>query len=141
MRKFSLLILLTIILFVSCNAKGNSVELQIADKTIQVEIADTNQLRSLGLMNRETLEKNKGMLFIFENERKLSFWMKNTRIPLSIAYIAKNGEIKEIYDMYPLDETAVKSTRSVLYALEMNQGWFKENNIHVGDRIIIPENL
>jgi len=135
------IILLTIILFISCNEKGETVELQIADKTISIEVADNDQTRALGLMHRETLEENSGMLFVFESERKRSFWMKNTLIPLSIAYISKNGEIKEIYDMYPLDETAVKSTRSVLYALEMNQGWFEKNGIEVGDVIIIPENL
>jgi len=140
MRKTAIT-LLTIILFISCNEKSQTVELQIADKTINVEVVDNDQSRALGLMNRESLEENSGMLFVFESERKLSFWMKNTLIPLSIAYISKNGEIKEIYDMYPLDETSVKSIRSVLYALEMNQGWFEKNGIEVGDSIIIPENL
>ena len=132
--------LLAIFLF-SCKGEGEKVELQISVKIIEVEIADTEQTRALGLMNRKALDENSGMLFIFNEERKLSFWMKNTLIPLSIAYISRSGEIKEIHNLYPLDERAVQSSRSVMYALEMNQGWFDKNNIQTGDRIIIPENL
>ena len=125
----------------SCSVEGESVDLQVAHKQITVEIADTEQLRAKGLMNWENMAWDTGMLFIFEEERKLSFWMKNTLIPLSIAYISKNGVIKEIHKMYPLDESSVSSSRSVMYALEMNQGWFEDNNISIGDKIIIPENL
>ena len=137
MRRITFILIVLVLLF-SCNKEGQSVEIQVAHRTISVEIADTDQLRTLGLMNRKTLDEDNGMLFIFEDERKLSFWMKNTLIPLSIAYISKHGEIKEIYHMEPLDESSVKSTRSVMYALEMNQGWFEANNISVGDRIILP---
>lgn len=133
--------LLTSFLLFTCRGEEDLVKLTIADKIILVEIADTDQERALGLMNRKTLEKDSGMLFVFQEEQKLSFWMKNTLIPLSIAYISRNGEIKEIHDMYPLDEKAVPSSRSVMYALEMNQGWFKDNQISVGDKITIPENL
>jgi uncharacterized membrane protein (UPF0127 family) len=118
-----------------------TLEIQLAGKTVTLEIADTDQLRATGLMNRETLGENKGMLFVFDEERKLSFWMKNTLIPLSIAYISKNGEVKEIYHMEPLDESSVKSTRYVQYALEMNRGWFEKNGIQAGDIIPIPENF
>ena len=135
-----LLICGMLVLFVSCSPNGTYIDLRIADKTISVEIADSDHLRSLGLMNRKSLGRDKGMLFIFDEEKKLSFWMKNTHIPLSIAYISKNGEIKEIYHMQPLNENPVKSTRLVMYALEMNRGWFEENGISVGDQIIIPEN-
>jgi len=136
-----LFIMLSMVIFFSCNGEGDKVKLQISDKIIEVEIADTDQLRALGLMNRKTLEENSGMLFIFEEEKKLSFWMKNTLIPLSITYISRAGEIKEIHNMYPLDERSVPSSRSVMYALEMNQGWFEKNSVTIGDRIIIPENL
>lgn len=137
---------ITVMLFLlfslfSCGGEVKTVVIPLADTTITVEIADTDQLRAQGLMNRKDLSEDRGMLFIFDDERKLSFWMKNTLIPLSIAYISKNGEIKEIYNMQPLDESSVRSTRSVMYALETNQGWFEKNGIKVGDRLIIPENL
>ncbi len=138
---YPLLPILILISFISCKGEPQYTELFLGDKTISVEIADTNELRENGLMNRKTMENNRGMLFVFEKERNLSFWMKNTYIPLSIAYISRSGEIKEIYDMEPLNENPVKSNRSVLYALEMNQGWFRENNIEVGDSITIPENF
>lgn len=140
MKKILLFLFIAAVFF-SCKDETDSVELKIAHKTITAEIADTEESRALGLMNRKSMEDDHGMLFVFNEERKLSFWMKNTLIPLSIAYISKNGEIKEIHKMYPLDESSVSSSRSVMYALEMNQGWFEKNGITVGDKISIPENL
>lgn len=140
MKKFLFFLISTVIVF-SCRGDGDTVELQISEKMIFVEIADSPESRAQGLMNRKSLEENSGMLFVFDEEQKLSFWMKNTLIPLSIAYISRSGEIKEIHDMHPLDESSVSSVRSVMYALEMNRGWFEKNNVSIGDFIIIPENL
>ncbi|MBB6479162.1 DUF192 domain-containing protein [Spirochaeta isovalerica] len=141
MKKNLLLTILAVLAFLSCDSSSlETAEIQVGDKTIRVEIADNDQSRATGLMNRKSMDEDHGMLFVFQEEKKMSFWMKNTLIPLSIAYISKNGEIKEIYDMYPLDESPVRSTRSVLYALEMNQGWFERNGISPGDRITLPEN-
>lgn len=140
-RSKIIFILLLPMVLLSCSGKLKTINLQVGDKTITVEIADNDATREKGLMNRRSMEPDHGMLFVFQEEKKLSFWMKNTLIPLSIAYISKSGEIKEIYDMYPLDETPIRSSRYVLYALEMNQGWFKANGIKPGDRIILPQNL
>ena len=107
----------------------------IGDKKLSVEIADTVETRRTGLMNRQTLASDAGMLFVFEKEQKLSFWMKNTSIPLSIAYISKSGIIREIHDMEPFSQTSISSAHSVLYALEVNRGWFEENGIGTGDEI------
>lgn len=134
-------ILFCLILFTSCTGGLETVELQVGDKLVTVEIADTQESRARGLMYRKSMDFDHGMLFVFEKEQQMSFWMKDTIIPLSIAYISKSGEIKEIHNMYPLNERAVKSSRSVMYALEMNQGWFEANDIVPGDRIILPENL
>ena len=125
----------------ACKDEKSFVNLQLGHKNISVEIANTDELRSQGLMYRKTLAQDSGMLFVFREEKKLSFWMKNTLIPLSIAYISKTGEIKEIHDLKPFDERTVRSSHFVLYALEMNRGWFRENDVKEGDRIIIPENL
>jgi len=102
---------------------------------MRVEVADTPEKRRQGLMNRNKLAAEEGMLFVFDEEQKLSFWMKNTTIPLSIAYINKSGVIKEIHNMTPLSEKPVYSQYSVLYALEVNQGFFQKSGIKAGDRV------
>ena len=86
-------------------------------------------------MNQSTLEKNTGMLFIWPSNKKQCMWMKNTSLPLSVAYLSSNGKILEIYDMVPFSEDSVCSIKSVRMALEVNQGWFAKNKIFVGDKI------
>jgi uncharacterized membrane protein (UPF0127 family) len=100
---------------------------------ISVEIARTDQERSQGLMNRKSLADGKGMLFIFEKDQILSFWMKNTLIPLSIAFISSEGKILEIHDMEPGDMKALHSSRSARYALETPQSWFSRTGVAAGD--------
>ncbi len=111
--------------------------LTVKDRTITVEIADTSEKRMTGLMYRKSLGKNEGMLFIFSGEEIHSFWMKNTLIPLSIAFIKEDGTIVHIEDMEPQTEMSHSSKYPVKYALEVNKGWFKENNITVGDKILL----
>jgi uncharacterized membrane protein (UPF0127 family) len=108
---------------------------------IHVELARTGAERAQGLMNRKTLDDGKGMLFIFERDEILSFWMKNTLVPLSIAFIAKDGRILEIRDMRPLDQSSVRSSRSARYALEAPRGWFSRAGIAVGDTLVLDEDL
>ena len=108
-----------------------------ADVRIKVEIAVTEEERSKGLMHREKLNDGEGMLFVFERDQQLSFWMKNTLIPLSIAFITSDGRITEIKDMQPHDLTSVQSSRSVRYALEVPQGWFGRAGINPGDTVKI----
>ena len=112
--------------------------LTIKEKKIKVEVVRTDEEKAKGLMFREKLGKNEGMLFVFEREETLSFWMKNTRIPLSIAFIAKDGKIVDIQDMEPFDLRSHASARPARYALEVNQGWFKKNGIEVGDGVKLP---
>ncbi len=114
-------------------------EMNISGHTIEVEIADTENARANGLMNRKSMAENHGMLFVFDKDRLASFWMKNTLIPLSIAFISSDGTIRQIEDMEPESLASVGSFRSVLYALEMNQGWFDERNIKPGDIVELPE--
>jgi uncharacterized membrane protein (UPF0127 family) len=104
---------------------------------IKAEIARTDEERSYGLMHREELPDGEGMLFVFERDEILSFWMKNTLIPLSIAFIASDGRIMEIRNMEPGNLDPVRSSRSVRYALEVPQGWFDRVSLGVGDRLII----
>ena len=90
-------------------------------------------------MERTELAENAGMLFVFDREEPRSFWMRNTLVPLSIAYIASDGRIVDIQDMQPLDETSHPSAEPAQYALEVNQGFFAERGIEVGNVVEIPD--
>lgn len=104
---------------------------------VKTEIAQKEAERNYGFMNRKKIPSGTGMLFVFEKDQILSFWMKNTPHPLSIAYLDSKGEIKNIYDMTPFSLAPVKSTVSCRYALEVPQGWFTETGIQVGDKVLI----
>jgi uncharacterized membrane protein (UPF0127 family) len=105
---------------------------------VQVEIADTPGERQTGLMGRSALAEEAGMLFVFDQEQILSFWMKDTLIPLSIAYVDSEGRIVDIQDMQPLDETSHPSAEPAQYALEVNQGFFEGRGVAVGDVVELP---
>lgn len=102
---------------------------------IKAEIAVSDEERAQGLMHRKKLPDGEGMLFVYDRDQIMSFWMKNTLIPLSIAFIASDGRIIEIKDMYPHDENTVLSSRSVRYALEVPQGWFSRVGVQAGDTV------
>lgn len=102
---------------------------------IQAEVADTPEKRSRGLMMRRSLGANEGMIFVFERSEVHCFWMKNTPLPLSIAFIADDGRIVNIEQMAPQTEDSHCPTAAVRYALEMEQGWFERKGIRPGDRI------
>ncbi len=103
---------------------------------LDVEIADTENARQKGLMYRMSLAENSGMLFIFEKDKRLSFWMKNTYIPLDIAFIDSSGVITDIMQMKPLDISVFyNSSTEVRYALEVNQWWFQKHGIKPGSKI------
>ncbi len=102
---------------------------------IQAEIADTPQTRQRGLMMREKLGPNEGMLFVFEDAAVHCFWMKNTPLPLSIAFLADDGTVVNIADMAPRSETTHCPARAVRFALEMEQGWFRHKGIEAGQRL------
>lgn len=115
----------------------SKINIAFAGKALQVEFADTFDERALGLMHRRALCEDCGMLFQFDSERIASIWMKNTYIPLDLAYITVDGRIVDIKALQALDLTSVQSSTEVLFALEMNQGWFAKNGIKVGDKISI----
>lgn len=131
--------LFAVLSYASCKSKKlpvTDITITRADGTTEIvkaEVAQKEEERNYGFMNRKNIPDGTGMLFVFEKEQILSFWMKNTPHPLSIAYIDSRGKIRNIYDMTPFSLTPIKSTSSVRYALEVPQGWYKENNINVGD--------
>lgn len=105
---------------------------------MEVELAITPEEHMVGLMYRDRLEDNKGMLFVFPKEEILSFWMKNTGIPLSIAFIKADGRIVQIESMEPYSLDTHVSKEKVKYALEMKEGWFRVHKVKEGDRVRIP---
>lgn len=112
------------------------VDLTIKSVKLKAEVAADVNSRTVGLMNRFSLKPDHGMLFVFAQSEPLAFWMKNTFIPLSIAYIDSKGVIVNIADMKPQDESTHPSKGPALFALEMKQGWFKERGIVAGDQVI-----
>jgi uncharacterized membrane protein (UPF0127 family) len=103
---------------------------------LQLQIALKPAEQQKGLMYRESLDKDHGMLFLFERPERRGFWMRNTRIPLDIGYFDSSGLLLEVHKLFPFDETAVNSrSREVLIAVETNRGCYAANNIQVGDRI------
>jgi len=104
-------------------------------------VADTPESRQQGLMDRKTLAADQGMLFVFDAEEHRSFWMQNTPLPLSIAYIGADLVIDEILAMTPYSTAAVPSAEPAMYALEVNQGRFAELGITPGYRVRLSEPL
>ncbi|AWW44927.1 DUF192 domain-containing protein [Polynucleobacter paneuropaeus] len=121
----------------SANAQLNiglrTIQMKVGIYSIQAEVADSPDLREVGLMNRTSLPTNSGMLFIFEQKAGNCFWMKNTKLPLSIAFIADDGKIVNIEEMQADTTNNHCPKAPIRYALEMNKGWFSE-------RVIVPGN-
>ncbi len=102
---------------------------------LNIEVPQDPVKFNMGLMFRESLDQNSGMLFIFNEVGEKSFHMKDTKIPLDIAFINEEGIIESIKELEPLNNEPVYSNANVLYALEVNRGWFKENDVKIGDKI------
>lgn len=111
------------------------ITLTVGTHKVTAEVAATPDQRSLGLMNRFSLQPDHGMVFVFERAEPLAFWMKNTFIPLSIAFIGADGKIINIEDMKPQSEESHWSKGPALYALEMKKGWFAERGIGPGTAV------
>ena len=127
--------LLLWLVFAQCVAWSEEAILKIGSKTVRAEIADTEQSRERGLMRRDRLCDDCGMLFVFEKADRYSFWMKNTPLPLSIAFIATDGSIINIEEMQPNTTNTHDAQGGALYALEMNSGWFARHNLVPGDKV------
>jgi len=109
--------------------------LRIKKHEVRAEIANTEQGRLRGLMFRDKLAENSGMIFLYPRPEASAMWMKNTRIALSVAFIDANGRILNIAEMEPYSEEAHASSGAAAYALEMNRGWFRKQGIKAGDLV------
>lgn len=115
------------------------IELQVASKTLRTELASTANQRYMGLSFRKSMAENEAMLFVFSAEQKLVFTMRNTLIPLSIAYISDDLVIQEILHMSVGPDQVFPSKAPARFALEVNQGWFKRNNVSIGTKISLGQ--
>jgi uncharacterized membrane protein (UPF0127 family) len=102
---------------------------------ITAQVAQTHEQRAIGLMFRQEMPQHEGMLFVFEQPTQQCFWMKNTDLPLSAAFILDNGEITNIEDMKPQTTDSHCSTKPVRFVLEMNQGWFAKKGLKAGTKL------
>ncbi|MEO8305275.1 MAG: DUF192 domain-containing protein [Betaproteobacteria bacterium] len=112
-----------------------TIPLSINGNKLVAETATTDEQITTGLMHRFSLKPDHGMVFVFDRQEPRTFWMKNTFIPLSIAFIAADGRILNIEDMAPQDESLHYSRGAAMYTLEMRKGWFAERGIRAGDRV------
>jgi uncharacterized membrane protein (UPF0127 family) len=134
----ALLIIGAAILFaVSCNGSTVAFSNNSTVETLSIEVAKTPEERTRGLMERESLPEDGGMLFDFGGAVNSAFWMKDTSFPLSIAFVDSSGRITSIMDLEPFDETPVKPADEYRYAIEANRGWFSEHGIEEGFMVSI----
>lgn len=117
------------------------VELQAGIHLIRAEVAADERSRASGLMFRERLGTSEGMLFVFESPGRQCFWMRNTKVPLSIAFLADDGSIVNVERMQPMTEDSHCSAQPVRFALEMNQGWFEKRGLGPGTRLAGPKGM
>ncbi len=129
---------LSFLILAGCSEERKTVPITVGKDIYHIEIAVTREEQTEGLMHRKELKPDTGMIFVYKEDRKLSFWMKNTLVPLSIAFIAKDGTIKEIHHMKPESLTPINSVHSVRYALELPQGSFERSETGIGDIIVLP---
>ena len=135
LRRVAALSLVAALAACASKARLPTVPLTLGGERIIVEVADEEAERAQGLMYRERLDADKGMLFVYPAPEPLSFWMKNTKIPLSIAFIGADQVIFRIADLKPFDRSSVSSVEQAQYALEMNRGWFDAHRITEGTHI------
>lgn len=119
---------------VGCAQTGmRTTRVKVGDGSLKVELAESAGQQERGLMYRQKLGRNRGMLFVYDREEVRSFWMKNTYVPLSIAFIDADQKIVHITSMSPRDTDSHSSRKACQYVLEANKGWFDDHGVEVGD--------
>ncbi|MBI1905872.1 MAG: DUF192 domain-containing protein [Rhodocyclales bacterium] len=133
--------LLSFIFVASAQAQLPLTELAVGMHRIEAELAHTPQARQTGLMNRKSMPEQRGMVFVFTSEARHCMWMKNTLMPLSVAFIDAQGRILNIEQMQPQTENSHCAAADARYALEMNLGWFAARGIAAGHKVLGLERL
>ena len=144
MLRQKLPLLLLVVLVTGCAERGpNSglptVDMQIGSQTYTLEIANTDATRQRGLMERDSVPADHGMIFVFPDEQRLGFYMRNTRIPLDIIFLNANGVVVSIKQMRAYDVSTTYADKPAKWAIELNQGEAAASGLKVGDQLSIPE--
>jgi uncharacterized membrane protein (UPF0127 family) len=126
------------LLALACGGRLPTVTLRIAGEPFRIEVARTEAEKARGLMYRRSLGAREGMLFVYQADEHLSFWMKNTTIPLTLAFLNREGEILQVVELKPLSLKPVTSERAARYALELPLGSLDRLGVRVGDRVEFP---
>ena len=136
-HSFIILLAVSVLLYNGCRGAGDLTvkKIYIKGTTLYVQVADEPHERMRGLQKRKGLFDNWGMLFVYDAEQIVCFWMKDTLIPLDCAFIDSTGTIFDIHEMQPNDTTVYQSTKGARYVLEVNRDWFADNDIAVGDMV------
>ena len=116
-----------------------TVKMQIGSTTFTLEVASNEETRERGLMRRDSMDRDHGMIFVFDREQILPFYMKNTRIPLDIVFVDKDGVVVAVKQMKPYDLSITSSEKPALWAIELNAGAAAEAGVKPGDRLEIPQ--
>ncbi len=135
-------IILSISVVLSCSsALEERIAVVIGGENFRIEVARTAEQKRQGLMDRRTLGDREGMIFVYETDQHLAFWMKNTTIPLTLAFLSKDGQIMQIEQLKPLSLKSVMSERAVRYGLELPAGVLDELGVRVGDCVELPSDF
>ena len=118
-----------------------TVTMHIGDRDFVLEVAETEEAQQTGLMNRDSMPADRGMIFVFDDEEERGFWMKNTRIPLDILYLDRTGRIVSLKQMEPFDLRSTPSDGPAQYAIELNAGAATRAGVKRGDTLTLPANL
>jgi len=142
-RKAYLFALTTLLFIVGCNQEPASglatVKMQLGNKTFTLEVADRTDARAYGLMRRDSMPSDHGMLFVFDREQNLSFWMKDTRIPLDIVYVDAQGRVVSVKQMKAFDLSGVPSDGPAKYAIELNKDAAAAAGVKAGMTLNLPD--
>jgi uncharacterized membrane protein (UPF0127 family) len=139
---YPILMLILVSTVVACDrGLEEKVEVVIGGQSFRIEVARSAEQKRQGLMNRRSLGAREGMIFVYETDQHLAFWMKNTTIPLTLAFLAKDGKILQIEELKPLSLKSVVSERAVRYGLELPAGVLDELGVGVGDRVEFPRDF
>lgn len=133
--RFLLAVLLATSTLALADAKARLATIRVGPHALKVEVVATDETRSRGLMHRQKLGAEEGMLFIFDEPAYHAMWMKNTLIPLSVAFVDAQGVILNILDMEPQTENTHQSAGPSIYAIETNKGWFEAKKVKAGDKV------
>jgi len=124
-----------------CGSGLQRVDVVIGGQTFTVEVARSEEQQREGLMNRDSLGWREGMIFVYDSDQHLAFWMKNTTLELTILFLSKTGEILQIEELKPLSLKPVVSERAARYAVELARGSLEELGVKPGDEVVLPEDF